>query len=100
MSVNDLSKVGLLLYNKGVYNGKRIVSEEYLNKATSILQMNLEGGYGYYFWKYREGYSMNGKFKQKCYILPERKLIITYLADIEDGSNVLRESMEKHVLGL
>lgn len=100
MSVNDLSKVGLLLYNKGVYNGKRIVSEEYLNKATSILQMNLEGGYGYYFWKYLEGYSMNGKFKQKCYILPERKLIITYLADIEDGSNVLRESMEKHVLGL
>ena len=100
MSVNDLSKFGLLLYNKGIYNGKRIVSEEYLNKATSILQMNREGGYGYYIWKYREGISMNGKFKQKCYILPERKLVITYLADIEDGSNVLRESMEKHVLGL
>ena len=100
MSVNDLSKIGLLLYNGGTYNGKRIVSEEYVKKATSVLQMNHEGGYGFYIWKLHDGFSINGKFKQKCYILPKRKLIITYLADIEDGSNVLRESMEKHILGL
>ena len=100
MSVNDLSKIGLLLYNGGIYNGKRIVSEEYVKKATSVLQMNHEGGYGFYIWKFHDGFSINGKFKQKCYILPKRKLIITYLADIEDGSNVLRESMEKHILGL
>ena len=100
MSVNDLSKIGLLLYNGGTYNGKRIVSEEYVKKATSVLQMNHEGGYGFYIWKFHDGFSINGKFKQKCYILPKRKLIITYLADIEDGSNVLRESMEKHILGL
>ena len=100
MSVNDLSKIGLLLYNGGTYNGKRIVSEEFVKKATSVLQMNHEGGYGFYIWKFHDGFSINGKFKQKCYILPKRKLIITYLADIEDGSNVLRESMEKHILGL
>ncbi len=100
MSVNDLSKIGLLLYNGGTYNGKRIVSEEYVKKATSVLQMNHEGGYGFYIWKFHDGFSINGKFKQKCYILPKRKLIITYLSDIEDGSNVLRESMEKHILGL
>ncbi|MBP5530250.1 MAG: DUF4298 domain-containing protein [Lachnospiraceae bacterium] len=100
MSVNDLSKVGLLLYNGGTYNGKRIVSEEYVRKATSVLLMNYEGGYGFYIWKFHDGFSINGKFKQKCYILPKRKLMITYLADIEDGSNVLRESMEKHILGL
>ena len=100
MSVNDLSRIGLLLLNKGTYNGKRIVSEEYVNKATSVLQMNREGGYGYFIWKYRDGFSINGKFKQKCYILPKRNLVITYLADIEDGSNVLRDSMEKNILGL
>ncbi|MBO4310383.1 MAG: DUF4298 domain-containing protein [Lachnospiraceae bacterium] len=100
MSVNDLSRIGLLLMNGGLYNRQRIVSEEYVKKATSVLQMNREGGYGYYIWKYRDGFSINGKFKQKCYILPKQKRIITYLADIEDGSNVLRESMEKHILGI
>lgn len=100
MSVNDLSKFGLILINGGTFNGKRIVSEEYVKKATSVLQMNREGGYGYFIWKYRDGFSINGKFKQKCYILPKRNLVITYLADIEDGSNVLRDSMEKNILGL
>ena len=33
LSVNDLSKIGLLLYNGGEYNGKRIVSEEFVYEA-------------------------------------------------------------------
>ena len=98
MTVNDLSKIGLLLYNGGVYEGERIVSQEYVSRATGVLQMNREGGYGYYIWKYRDGFSLNGKWKQKCYILPKRKLIITYLSDIRDDSHELLESMEKNIL--
>ena len=100
LSVNDLSKIGLLLYNGGEYNGKRIVSEEFVKKATSVLQMNHEGGYGYFIWKFHEGFCMSGKFKQECFILPERGLIVTYLADIEDGSSYLLKSMEKNILRL
>lgn len=99
LTVNDLSKVGLLLYNKGVYEDKRIVSEEYVSKATSVLQMNREGGYGYYIWKYKDGFAILGKWKQKCYILPKRKLIITYLSDIRDDSHDLIQSMERNILG-
>lgn len=86
MSVHDLSQVGLLLYNGGVYEGKRILSEEYVKAATGVRQMNREGGYGYFIWKYRDGFSINGKWKQKCYILPEKRLMITYLSHIEDDS--------------
>lgn len=100
LSVHDLSKIGLLLYNKGIYEGKRIVSEKYVDTATSVHQMNREGGYGYFIWKYRDGFSINGKWKQKCYVLPERELIITHLADIEDDSTDLLYSMEKHILSL
>ena len=99
LTVNDLSKVGLLLYNKGVYEDKRIVSKEYVSKATSVLQMNREGGYGYYIWKYKDGFAILGKWKQKCYILPKRKLIITYLSDIRDDSHDLIQSMERNILG-
>lgn len=100
LTVHDLSKIGLLLYNKGIYEGKRILSEEYVKMATSIQQMNREGGYGFFIWKYRDGFSINGKWKQKCYCLPERELVITYLAHIEDDSHDLLTSMEKHILGI
>lgn len=98
LTVHDLSKFGQLMINGGVYNGKRIVSEEYVKMATSIQQQNREGGYGYFFWKYREGFSINGKWGQKCYCLPDRKMTVAFLSNNEGGSDAIRESMEKYIL--
>lgn len=98
LCVHDLSKFGLLMSNGGMYDGIRIVSEEYVSLATSVQQMNREGGYGYYFWKYRDGFSINGKWKQKCYCLPKQNIVVTYLAHIEDESHCLLESMERNIL--
>lgn len=100
LTVHELSKIGLLLYNSGCYKGRRILSEEYVKEAASVQQMNREGGYGYFIWKYRDGFSINGKWKQKCYVLPCKKLVITYLSHIEDDTPDLKESMEKHILGI
>jgi CubicO group peptidase (beta-lactamase class C family) len=100
LSVHDLSKIGLLLYHGGVYDGKRIVSEEYCHMASSVQQMNREGGYGFFIWKYRDGFSINGKCKQKCYILPKEGLIVTYLSYIDDDTHDLLLSMEKNILGI
>ena len=98
LTVNELSRIGLLMMNSGVYNGERIISEEYVRLATSVRQMNREGGYGYYFWKYRSGFSINGKWKQKCYCLPDEGLMVTYLSHIENDSHDLLESMERNIL--
>ncbi len=100
LTVHELSKIGLLLYNNGVYEGTRILSEEYVREATSVRQMNREGGYGYFIWKYRDGYSINGKWKQKCYVLPDEKIMVTYLSHIEEELPELKESMESNILGL
>ena len=100
LSVNDLSRIGLLLYNGGLFDGNRIVSEEYIREAVSAQIMNREGGYGYFIWKYRDGFRVSGKWGQKCFILPKQKLMITYLSDMQDNSDLLFQSMEKHILGL
>ena len=100
LTVHDFSKIGLLLYNKGVYHGQRILSEAYDELATSVQMQNREGGYGYFVWKYLDGFSINGRQKQKCYVLPKRGLVITQLCDIDDPGNDLRDSMEKWVLGM
>lgn len=57
-----------------------------------------EGGYGYFFWKYRSGFSMNGKWGQKCFILPEEKTMICFLSLLEQGSDGLRASAERYLL--
>ena len=98
LSVHDISKIGLLLQNGGIYNSVRILSEEYVGRATSIQQMNREGGYGFFIWKYRSGFSINGKCKQKCYVLPDKDLVLCYLSYIDDDSHDLVESAEKHIL--
>ena len=100
LSVHDLSKIGLLLTNGGVYEGKRILSESYIREATSTQQENPQGGYGFFIWRYRNGFSINGKLKQKCYCLPEEGIVITYLAHIEEDNPELKDSMEKHILGI
>lgn len=71
-----------------------------MHKKGPIQQMNREGGYGYFFWKYRDGFCISGKWKQKCYILPEQERIITFLSDIADDSDDLIQSMEKNLFGL
>lgn len=99
LSVHELSRVGLLLYNGGTYEGNRIVSEDYVKLASSVQQMNREGGYGYFLWKYRDGFRISGKWGQKCFILPNEQQIVTYLSHMPDGSDALLSSMEKHLLG-
>lgn len=98
LSVHSLSKIALLLCAGGEVAGKRIVSAEYVKEATKVQQMNKEGGYGYFIWKYRDGFSINGKWGQKSYVLPREELVITHLAHIDDNL-LLRECMEKHILG-
>ena len=99
LSVNDLSRVGLLLYSGGIYERNRIVSESYVKMASSVQQMNREGGYGYFLWKYRDGFRVSGKWGQRCLILPHENLIVTYLSHMPDSSDALFSSMEKHLLG-
>lgn len=98
LTVHELSRLGLLILNGGMYAGRRIVSEAYVREMSAVQQMNREGGYGYFLWKYRDGCSMNGKWGQKCYILPGENKVIAFLAHMEQGSDPVRESMERHLL--
>ena len=100
LTVNSLSRLGLLLFNNGTFEGNRIVSEKYVKLATSVQQMNREGGYGYFVWKYRDGFSINGKWGQKCYILPTEGIIVSFLSHIEEDTKDLKRSMERNILGV
>lgn len=98
LTVNELSRIGFVLMDRGVWQGKRIVSEAYIKNACRNQQINREGGYGYFVWNFPDGFSINGKWGQKCYIFPKRQLMITYLANMENNSDELKECMRRYLL--
>lgn len=44
-TTRDMARIGLLMQNDGVWNGMRIVSEDYVKRATDASPLNKEMGY-------------------------------------------------------
>lgn len=92
LSSDDLVKFAIMLKNKGVYNGTRIVSEEYLALATAAHADNSNSGggdwgagYGYQFWmNERGGYRGDGAFGQACMIFPESDTAVILQSETAD----------------
>jgi hypothetical protein len=89
VSVDDIAKLGLLYLNRGVFNGKRLLSEKWINEASLPHSDNSNNGspdwsvgYGYQFWvNAREGYRGDGAYGQLCMIFPERQTVIAVQAE-------------------
>ena len=94
LSIEELSRVGQMFLNKGVYLGERILSTEWLERANSARIKNREGGYGYYIWCAADYFYISGKWGQKCFIYPKGNMTITCLAHMEKGSNRIMEEMK------
>jgi len=82
----DFAKIGRLYLNKGVWNGKRIVSEEWVNSSTKIDTTN--GGVSYYqnqWWiKSNDGtFEARGILGQRIYVNSKKNLVIVRLGKDE-----------------
>ncbi|MDO4302727.1 MAG: serine hydrolase [Bacillota bacterium] len=89
LTVHELSKLGQLYLQKGLFDGKRILSGQWVKKAVSKQIMNREGGYGYFFWILDDGFRISGKWGQKCLVYPYKNLMITYLSDLPDNADMM-----------
>ncbi len=98
LTVNEVSRLGQVYLQDGMFHDKQIISSKWVQEATSVQQMNKEGGYGYFFWKYKDGFLISGKWGQKCFIFPKQQLMITYLSDIREGKDVVLRMMEEEIL--
>lgn len=83
-------KFASMLFNRGEYCGKRIVSAEYIDMASSKQTSN-DGngtpdwcaGYGFQMWRNaRDGFRCDGAYGQLCAILPNRKMYFTLLGEV------------------
>lgn len=86
LTVDELARLGLLYLQQGQWKGKRILSAHWVQEATAKQINCKEGGYGYFFWRCQEnGYQISGKWGQRCFIFPDKELVIAYLGNLQDN---------------
>ncbi len=92
INVDDIAKMGLLFLNRGVWNGKQILSEKWVEEASQFHSDNSENGtrdwscgYGYQFWLNSfGGYRGDGALGQVMLILPKTNMVVAVQAFIND----------------
>ena len=103
-----LAHLGQLYLQKGMWNGKRLMYESWIEEATAkqIQQPknekkpnpDWEQGYGYQFWRCRHGlYRGDGAFGQYAIVLPEQDAVIVMTGESANMRGEL-ELVYEHLL--
>jgi CubicO group peptidase (beta-lactamase class C family) len=93
----DIAKFGQLYLQKGQWNGKQLLSPEWIALATSKQVSNgsdpardWDQGYGFQFWRCRHNaFRGDGKDGQFCIVLPDQDAVIAITANTGDMQSEL-----------
>lgn len=109
--LEDYAKLGQLLLNKGNWQGKQLVSEEWV-ELLSAKQADTSkelwttpdrlSGYGFQFWKCRipNAFRADGARGQFCIVLPDHEAVIVTMAAHEELYDILEPIWEHLVPAL
>ena len=117
-TAEDITKLGLLYLNHGVWNGIRILSEEWVKAAMAVQIDNSDNqnnqalgyrqgfgtftkdwcsGYGYLFWhcQLANAVRADGIFGQMCIIMPDQDMTVSIAAGCQEPGEILDILWEK-----
>ncbi|MGN1346279.1 MAG: serine hydrolase domain-containing protein [Eubacteriales bacterium] len=90
LRVADMAKLGAVYLEGGELFGVRVVSEEFVRRATQVISHpKAATGYGLSFWIPLDGggsYHGSGMFGQAIHVLPSRGCVVAWQAHDTDGS--------------
>lgn len=101
LHTEDIAKFGQLYLQKGMWNGKRILSEAWVTEATQSHSQSVGGkrkadendwlqGYGYQFWRCRhDAYRGDGAMGQYCIVMPKEDAVIAITSETGDMQAVM-----------
>lgn len=96
----DMAKLGYLYLRKGQWDGKQIVSSDWVEKATlkhTEIDADPHFAYGYQWFTHpgMEGYAALGSFGQIILVIPESDMVIVSTANTDES---IFELIEKYIL--
>lgn len=106
-TLRDLARVTLLCMNGGEWDGRCLISRQYIEQATSR-QIDTSHcpagrhGYGYQIWIDQEGFSFRGMGSQLALCRPRREFLFACFADTQgdgspSGANAIVDAMQQTV---
>lgn len=94
ITTEDIAKFGQLYLQKGVWEGKQLVPEAWVEEATRLTSENgypsvgsdWAQGYGYQFWRCQPAgaYRGDGAFGQFCVVLPEQDAVLVMTSAVAE----------------
>lgn len=103
LSAADMAKLGQLYLNGGLWNGKPIVSAEWINESTKEhsrwAKMNL--AYGYLWWLHEDGFAAMGDGGNVIYVNKEKELTVViaslFKPRVKDRIEFIKEYIEPSI---
>lgn len=100
LSPVDMAKIGQLYLNHGMWNGQRIVSEEWINESTEEHSrweaQNLS--YGYLWWIDKDGFAAMGDGGNTIYVNTKKNMVVAiaslFKPKARDRMELIREYIE------
>ncbi len=94
----DIAKLGQLYLQKGVWEGKQILSEAWVDMATTKQVSNGSNpdndwaqGYGFQFWMCRHNcYRGDGAMGQFCIVIPEHDAVVAITSGADDMAGIMQ----------
>lgn len=106
-TTDTIARLGLLLLQRGLWEGRRVLSEQWVEDATSVhIATAAPGdaetsdwarGYGFQHWRSRHGYRGDGAFGQLCLVIPEHDMVVAYQGQSGDMQRLL-DAVWRHLL--
>ena len=99
VKTRDIAALGQLYLQKGQWDGKRLLSEKWVEAATSKQISNGDNpnsdwsqGYGFQFWRCRHNaFRGDGAFGQYCLVMPEQDAVLAINSGLGDMQQVLNQ---------
>ncbi len=101
LCTEDIAKFGQLYLQKGKWNGKQLLPEQWVEQATSKqvpndqeghanIGIDWKQGYGFQFWRCtHNAFRGDGRAGQLCVVIPEKDAVIAITADTNAFQNEL-----------
>lgn len=102
-ATDAIARLGELYLRRGVWQGRRILSERWVAEATRSHigtpgpEPDWRQGYGFQFWRSRHGYRGDGAYGQFCLVLPDQDAVIAYTGATTEMQSVL-DAAWRHLL--
>jgi len=111
LTTDEFAKIGLMVLQQGIYNGKRILSEEYIDQMLT----EREESYGYLWWLYKknttikiirkeygtgkyDSYCMNGVGGSLVAVIPEINVVICMTCSLVYNPKPRMELINKYLI--